>query len=173
MSKQCHQGLHREGPGVNIIGIDPGPTQSAAVVMCTALAMPIVDMVQEPNEKFLAIMREYREKLAPDIVAIEDVTYYGLSVGRDVFDTLKIIGRLQEMFDGKHRLVSYPDIAVHFCGQRGGVKTSNINQVLISRRGPKGTKKAPGILYGIREHVWSALAVAQYWIENNKPKEAL
>lgn len=160
---------------MNIVGIDPGPTQSAAVVMCTALARPIVDMVQEPNDKFLAIMREYREKLTPDVVAIEDVTYYGKTVGKDVFDMLKIIGRLQEVFNGTSRLVPFPDIAVHFCGQRNGIKTSNINQVLIARLGGKGTKKAPGILYGIREHQWSALAVAQFWIENNStnPKEAL
>lgn len=154
---------------MNIIGIDPGPTQSAAVVMCTALARPIVDMLQEPNEIFLASMREYKRKLTPDVVAIEDVSYYGLSVGKDVFETIKVIGRLQEVFDGSSRLVSYPDIALHFCGQRGGVKTSNINAVLVARFGKKGTRKEPGILYGIREHVWSALAVAQYWIETASP----
>ena len=43
-------------------------------------------------------------------------------------------------------------------------KDKNIRQALIDRFGPGkaaiGTKKAPGPLYGLKSHLWSALAVA-------------
>jgi hypothetical protein len=45
-------------------------------------------------------------------------------------------------------------------------KDANIRQALIDKLGAVGTKKAPGPLYGISGHLWAALAVADYAINN-------
>jgi len=37
-----------------------------------------------------------------------------------------------------------------------------VNQVLRDRFGEKGTKKNPGKLFGVHDHIWSALALAVY-----------
>jgi hypothetical protein len=37
-----------------------------------------------------------------------------------------------------------------------------VRQALIDRLGPQGTKKNPGPTYGMRSHLWAALAVAVY-----------
>ncbi|MFA5379305.1 MAG: hypothetical protein WC455_26350 [Dehalococcoidia bacterium] len=150
-----------------ILGIDPGPEQSAGVVWDGAF---VACHIQKPNAEF----REHLinlESLWPEgyqrpfIVAIEDVAYYGKVLNRSTFDTLKMIGRIQEIFDKNHACVFFPDIAYHFCNSRRGVNTAQINKVLVDRFGGKGTKKNPGPLYGIREHEWSALAVAVYYAE--------
>jgi len=39
-------------------------------------------------------------------------------------------------------------------------KDANIRQALIDKLGPVGTKKSPGPLWGVKSHIWSALAVA-------------
>jgi hypothetical protein len=37
-----------------------------------------------------------------------------------------------------------------------------VRQALIDRLGPQGTKKNPGPTYGMRSHLWAALAVGVY-----------
>jgi hypothetical protein len=58
------------------------------------------------------------------------------------------------------------DVKLHICGSQRA-KDANIRQALIDCYGGKveaiGKKKAPGPLYGISSHAWSALAVAQTW----------
>ena len=56
------------------------------------------------------------------------------------------------------------DVKLHLCGSPRA-KDSNIRQALIDRFGPGkekaiGLKKTPGPLYGVKSHVWAALAVA-------------
>jgi len=144
-----------------ILGVDPGPEQSAGVVWDGCF---VVAHVQKPNNEFREHLLNL-ESLWPKkfVVAIEDVAFYGKVLNRSTFDTLKFIGRIQEIFPDNHHLVYFPDIAYHFCNSRRGVNTPQINSVLRSRYGEKGTKKNPGILYGIKEHEWSALAVAIYY----------
>ena len=143
---------------MKILAIDPGPKQSAAV---TWLNNEIWDHFQCDNESFLIHMSYYKHR--PIMCVIEDMAYYSKVMNKSSFDTLKFIGRLQENFSDNHALVYFPDIAYHFCNSRRGVKTSNINAVLVDRFGGKGTKKNRGIFYGIKEHEWSAVAVAVYY----------
>ena len=53
-------------------------------------------------------------------------------------------------------------------------KDPNVHQALIdmyggSMKAAKGTKKAPGPLYGVKSHIWSALAVAVAWAKEREP----
>jgi len=101
------------------------------------------------------------------ILAIETVQNYGMAVGQTTFDTLIWIGRFVQAWPhGEVLLVKYPDIALHLCGTHRA-KDANIRAALWNRFGGTrqaavGTKRAPGPCYGLKEHMWSALAVAVY-----------
>ena len=147
-----------------ILGIDPGPTSSAAVLWNTKSEEVKASWTEENNlfrEKLIAV----RDTDPPGICVIEGITFYGKVLNVSTFHTLMFIGRLQEIFYGYYKIVYFSDIAYYFCGSRRGVKTSNINAVLLSRY-KKGTKKQPGPLYGVKGHEMSALAAAIYWWEN-------
>jgi hypothetical protein len=96
-----------------------------------------------------------------DALAIEMVASYGMPVGREVFETVRWIGRMQQVWHNPEavRFVYRQDVKLHLCGSPRA-KDANIRQALIDKLGPVGTKAAPGPLYGIKSHVWSALAVA-------------
>jgi len=145
-----------------ILGIDPGPSQSAYVVWDTK-TQQIVDHEQSDNITFRKNIIWLRDDIEPDICVIEGMAFYGKVMNGESFDTLMFIGRLREIFADNHELVYFPDIAYHFCNSRRGIKSSHINAVLANRFGGKGTKKNKGKLFGIKEHVWSALACCILW----------
>ncbi len=149
---------------MKILGIDPGPEQSASVLWDTE-EKRILGHSQAENGLFKVGIKIAWHEGEFEICAIEDVSYYGKVLNRSTFDTLKMIGRLLEICDPYTALVEFPSIAYHFCNSRRGVKTSQINKVLEDKYGGKGTKKNPGPLYGIKEHEWSALSVALYYAE--------
>lgn len=140
-----------------ILGIDPGPIRSAFVEWTPNR---ILSHGIYRNEELLEMFRAYTLNVIP---VIEMVQSFGMPVGREVFETVLIIGRLLEVFSSQDpKLVYRKDIKLHFC-QSPRAKDSNIRQALIDRFGSPGTKKNPGILYGIRADEWSALAVAVYY----------
>lgn len=148
--------------GMNkVVGIDPGPFRSAYVVWdgSSILAHGICD-----NILFLRLMKnDYAVNGYTHV--IEMVQSYGMPVGREIFETVLVVGRLLEIFnDYAPHLVFRQDIKLYFCRSMRA-KDANIRQVLIDRFGPQGTKKKPGPLYGIRGDEWSALAVAVYYSE--------
>jgi len=97
------------------------------------------------------------------ILAIEMIACYGMPVGNETFETCLWIGRFEEAFNpSRDSLRCYrKDIKLHLCGTTRA-KDPNVRQALIDRLGKPGTKKNPGPTYGVRSHVWSALAVAVY-----------
>ncbi len=102
---------------------------------------------------------------------IEDVTCYGMPVGKDVMDTCKTIGRLQErlgVIRDKRDIILAPKryIQLHFCNTTRS-KDTNIKRVLLDRFGEKGTKKKKGITYGLKDHAWSAFALT-IWYEDTQ-----
>ena len=154
---------------MKIFGIDPGPEISAGVLWDTELNR-VMGATQTENDLFrMAAKIEWKEGNF-NVAVIEDVAFYGKVLNRSTFETLKFIGRLQEIFAPYCQFVYFPDYALHFCNSRRGVKTSQINAVLTDRFGGKGTQKNPGPLYGIKEHMWSALAVAVYWADLNRSR---
>jgi hypothetical protein len=107
-------------------------------------------------------------------LVIEKIEGYGMAVGADVFETVFWTGRFFEAWGdaGSANRLARRAVKLHLCGVPQA-KDANIRQALIDRFGPGretaiGTKKAPGPLYGVATHVWSALAVAVTWADQTQ-----
>lgn len=146
------------------IAIDPGTEESALLTFDPARESPILEAEILPN---LYALDRIRESRTP--IVCEMVSSYGMPVGRDVFETVLWTGRFIEAaieFD----LVYRKDVKLHICNSTRA-NDANIRQALLDlfpRTGggktPQvGTKGQPGPLYGIKTHLWAALAVAVCW----------
>lgn len=148
-----------------LLAIDPGPVQSAWLVHNTATG-GIRSGTTSLNEVLLEMMRKPPPEL--ERVVIEKVEGFGMAVGAEVFETVWWSGRFAEaVFPIPVDRVSRRTIKLHLCGQMRA-KDPNVRQALIDRYGgpeARGTKKAPGPLYGIAGDLWSALAVAVTWAD--------
>ena len=133
-----------------VIGIDPGPRESAFVVWDGRHVVASGDL---PNRW----MAEYLDS-ASSPVACEWIESFGMAVGREVFETVFAVGMFSQHVD-LLRLVPRRDVKLHICASPRA-KDGNIRQALIDRFGEVGTKKNPGPLFGISQHRWAALAVA-------------
>lgn len=141
---------------MKLLALDPGTTHTAALTWCTS-SESVISSAIFPNEELIKLL----EVPFTDILYIEMVACYGMPVGREVFETVLWIGRFQERWSKESELVYRRDIKIHLCNS-ARAKDGNIRQSLIDRYGEPGTKKAPGKLYGIKSHLWAALAVAVY-----------
>jgi hypothetical protein len=144
---------------VRVIAIDPGSEKSGIVVFDTSTARVLQCHTQD--NPLVAAALECWGAAPSDVLAIEMVASYGMAVGRDVFETVRWVGRFQQAWHapGYVRLVYRQDVKMHLC-QSMRAKDANIRQALIDRLGAPGTKKNPGPTYGVKGHGWSALAVA-------------
>lgn len=150
----------------SILAIDPGPTESGFVVMKHGKITEhgIID-----SKDVRALLARFRHTVVAGaepkqfpIVAIEMIACYGMAVGAEVFDTCLWIGEFRGYMRPQPVTLCYrKDIKLHLCGTTKA-KDPNVRQALIDRLGKPGTKKNPGPTYGIRSHMWSALAVAVY-----------
>lgn len=142
-----------------IMAIDPGPDQTAWVCWD---GEKIHNATIEPNQQVINMLR-----LCPDEmdVHIEMVACFGMAVGKSVFNTVFWVGRYWEAWVqrslGSANLVYRMDVKMHLC-RSARAKDANIRQALIDRFGEPGVKKSPGTLYGIKSHLWAALAIAVF-----------
>jgi hypothetical protein len=138
-----------------LLAIDPGPEKSALIRW---LAPRISFARYAENSEILALLRSWRDGTDP--LAIEQVASYGMPVGAEVFETVYWSGRFAEAY-GADRVRRIPRLKVklHLCHD-SRAKDANIRQALIDRFGKPGTKKEPGVLYGIKGDLWAALALA-------------
>ena len=147
---------------MNILALDPGTTETAFVlwdgrrILCAG-HYPNADVRQ------VLIAKNY------DLVACEMIASYGMAVGREVFETCVWIGRFLEVAMGDTRLVYRRDVKLHLC-HSPRAKDANVRQALIDRLGPQGTKKNPGATYGMKSHLWAALAVAVYAFDTREAR---
>jgi len=169
---------------MRILAIDPGPTQSGVVVYGEG---GVIYAKQRDNEIFVAELRAEKwgpeiwgEMVEIDLLAIEWIENYGYAVGRDVFQTVYWIGRFAEAWWATSSCLLIPrrDVKIALCGKSTyrdpvtgsmkGIQDKHIRRAIINRfpaRGggktpAVGTKAKPGPLYGMKSHLWSALAVA-------------
>jgi hypothetical protein len=148
-----------------IIAIDPGTQQSAWVMMDEH---GICSSGIEDNEYLLDRVGCYAQiNQDSDYLLIEKIESFGMPVGADVFETVYWTGRFAEA--GKHwniERIPRKDVKMALCGSMRA-KDANIRQAIIDRYGGKdnaiGKKKTPGPLYGVKSHIWSALALAITW----------
>ena len=146
-----------------IIGIDPGPTESALVTYGDGPKWNVIGS----NDYMRQILYEPQLRDRDAVLAIEMIASYGMPVGREVFETCVWIGRFVECWPLPWRYVYRKDVKLHLCGSLRA-KDANVRQAMLDRfpatgggKVPQiGTKKQPGPLYGFKSHMWSALAVA-------------
>lgn len=149
-------------PSCVVIGIDPGPEQSA---YCILRGAEITKHGKISNEVLLAEIANAFSRSANGDAAIfiEMVASFGMPVGHEVFETCRWVGRIEECLKWcdyhKPTLLYRHEVKMHWC-KSTRAKDANIRQALIDAYGKPGTKKNPGPTYGISGDCWSALAVA-------------
>jgi hypothetical protein len=144
-----------------LLSIDPGTDKSGWVILEDGR---VSSSDVSPNAGVLELVSRWKEGLA-----IEMIAGMGMAVGQTTFDTCVWIGRFQQAYfqPDAVQFVYRRDVKLHLCGN-SNAKDPNIRQALLDmfpRTGggktPQvGTKTAPGPLYGVSSHAWSALAVA-------------
>jgi hypothetical protein len=146
-----------------ILGLDPGTTESAIVALESDGVVGMHDKL--PNDGLLVRLRSYCDA-GIDLLAIEDIASMGMAVGREIFQTVKWIGRFQEAWErrgGTVRLIYRREVKLFLC-ESSKANDSNIRAAIIDRYGGQahaiGVKKSPGPLHGIKADRWSALACA-------------
>lgn len=149
-----------------IVAVDPGPTESG---WCVFDGGRVVDSGVMPNADLLSHLQAGHFQEQGCRLAVEMIASYGMAVGREVFETCVWIGRFVQAWHAPEQadLVYRRDVKLHLCGT-SKAKDTNVRQAVIDlfpRAGggkvPQiGTKAAPGPLYGVTSHAWSALAVA-------------
>ncbi len=146
---------------MRILSIDPGPIESGLVVWDgkSILYKEIID-----NEK---IILEDLPLLEADILIVEQIKSYGMSVSDSVFDTVFWTGRFIQAWRGEWKRVPRREVKMHLCGSMRA-KDSNIRQALVDRFGVPGKKKAPGLTYGLKKDLWQAFALAVFWMDKDK-----
>lgn len=143
---------------MSIFAIDPGCEESGYAWLASGV---IATSGVLPNTQVLSLLKSWPREMSGISLAIEMVASYGMAVGKEVFETVRWIGRFQQAWSDPESviLVYRKDVKLNLC-QSLRAKDTNIRQALIDRIGPQGTKKEPGPTYGVKSHAWAALAVA-------------
>lgn len=146
-----------------ILAVDPGTEQSGWVLFD---GIRVADCGIHLNHD---VLRWVQAGQGADVLALEMVASYGMAVGRDIFETVRWIGRYQQAWSNPEavRLVYRKDVTLHLCGS-SRAKDQNVRQALLDLfpatgggATPQiGTKGKPGPLYGVSTHAWAALGVA-------------
>jgi hypothetical protein len=150
----------------DVLGIDPGPRESAYCHLRNGIVMGARKV---PNE----IMLGYLQGLdIADLsaVVIETIFPRGQSVGLDTMDTQFWAGRFAQVCDdasaGTWHKIDRQDVRFAICGSLN-TNDSSVRTALLDMWGGSkdaiGTKKEPGPLKSIKADMWSALAIAVAW----------
>lgn len=157
------------GESMKILAIDPGPYESAYVVLTDG--KPTM-FGKKPNAEILTAL--LLAGLSAEVV-VEWIASYGMPAGYEVFETAYWVGRFAQQggtFTTVQRLYRQ-DIKLHLCGSVRA-KDGNIRRALLDRFGgdkaAKGSKAKPGPCYGMSADVWAALAVAVAWHDGVRSK---
>jgi len=148
---------------VIVLGIDPGPTESAWMVLEDSKP---ADWSKQPNDGLLRKLDLFSRDC--DVLVIEKIESFGMAVGAEIFETVFWSGRFAEAWGNDFHRLGRKDVKMHLCNSMRATD-ANIRCALIDKFGGKeaaiGRKKTPGPLFGISGDCWSALAVAVTWAE--------
>ena len=148
-----------------MIGLDPGPTHSALVVVSGGL---IAAHHYCDNWAMRDLLAEYghhqvRDPSGPFMLTIEEMQSYGMAAGRSMFQTCVWAGRFAELYYQRCAVeaawLPRPQVKLRLCGTVRA-NDRDVREELLHRYGPQGTKKQPGPTYGMSGDKWAALAVA-------------
>ena len=145
---------------MKVIGIDPGNTESAIAYFDGEK----FDFTKTENDVFLIVLDAMIKEKSPDMIFIEGIQSFGMAVGATVFETAYFIGELKMWMkllheNTKYQIIFRKDVKMHHCNSMKA-KDGNIRQALIDRFGEPGKKNSPGLLYGCKADMWSAVAIA-------------
>lgn len=143
---------------MKILAIDPGNIESAYILVGENLK--ILEFGKVENYEMLKIC-DYLSGTRDVKVAIEMIASYGMPVGKEIFDTCVLIGRIYEIFyhsEIKPKLIYRKEVKLNLCNSVRA-KDGNVIQALKDRFGDRGTKANPGFFYGVKADVWQAYAV--------------
>jgi hypothetical protein len=145
-----------------VYAIDPGPTRSALVIFED---LRIHEAVELDNATLLDRLRNpsSTNRKGQYVLAIEKIACYGMPVGASVLETVYWSGRFAEAWEtstgGANVLrLDFSDVRLALCRARNA-KESYVRRAVLDRLGEPGTKKHPGVTYGVHGHAWSALAL--------------
>lgn len=148
-----------------ILAIDPGTEESGWVVYDDRDGAGLVSHGTYLNDEVLTLLSARRSEFVYDC-AIEMVASFGMAVGAEVFHAVLWAGRFYEAARRAGlsvRLIYRKQVALHIC-RSAAAGDANVRAALLDRFGGKkaarGTKKAPGPLYGLKGDAWAALGVA-------------
>lgn len=157
---------------MRILAIDPGSEESG---FCVLSGYSPVKFGKISNDAFKNL---FDDLFGCDVVVIEMVESYGMPVGREVFDTVRWIGKF-EAYAEKHGMdvefVTRKEEKLAICHSMKA-NDSTIRQALVDRFAPgtpnhgKGTKKEKGFFYGFKADMWSAFAVGVTYLDRKKEK---
>ena len=143
-----------------ILSIDPGPIESAYVILKDDLS--IQEFAKLKNDDLLGIIPCVFYNNHAKHFAIEAIASYGMAVGQEVFDTCFWSGRFWESAQNfknvKYQKIYRKDEKMNLCHSMKA-NDSNIRQALIDRFGVVGVKANKGWFYGVSKDVWAAIAV--------------
>lgn len=160
---------------VIVIGVDPGTDVSGLVVYDPGSPEPIVERVIADNDEIKRTLTLWAMTGTPVELAIEWPNSMGMPVGQSVFWTCWWVGVFSQVWkwftEEEPAFLQRNTIKHKLCGRIAGVNDSVIRQRLIDlfpadgrtttgRPSAIGTKKRQGPLYGLKSHMWQALAVA-------------
>ena len=152
---------------MKILAIDPGSEESG---FCVLDGYNPVKFGKISNKGFKHL---FDDLLGCGVVVIEMVESYGMPVGREVFDTVRWIGKFEAYAEHNWMAVEFvtrKDEKLAICHSMKATDAT-IRQALVDRFAPgtpnhgKGTKKKPGFFFGFSADMWSAFAVGVTYLD--------
>lgn len=171
---------------MNILAIDPGNVESAFTVYAAAIRK-VVRFAKVSNQKLLDNLHYLCTTYSIDAIYIEGVQSYGMPVGKDVFETAYMVGRIYERIQLLEleapvvgHIIHRSDVKMFWCKKTAHVKDSNIIVAVVDFFDPqrtygrfgKGTKKEPGPLFDMSKDCWSSTAIAIMGASYEKDRRA-
>lgn len=144
---------------ISCIAIDPGPERSALVLLRDDV---IVWHGINDNEDIIASMLSDAFDEVP--LVLEMIASYGMPVGAETFETCVWIGRFMQAWKGECSRLFRRDVKLHVCASPRA-NDATIRRAMLDRFGGPGTKRNPGMTYGLRADEWQALALAATWCD--------
>jgi hypothetical protein len=148
-----------------VYAVDPGTTTSALVVY-DLLARRIQAHRTDANAAVLDQLRA-DGSVGLGFLVVEQIEAMGMAVGAETFETVWWAGRFHQVWNGPAHRVTRRQVKLHLCGSMRA-KDPNIRQAILDRFGGSsavGKKAAPGPLYGLKGHEFSALAVGLTFVD--------
>jgi hypothetical protein len=157
-----------------VLGVDPGEKNSAYVLWRYDIGQ-VIGFGELPNTELIARLRE-PFRLWCDKIAVEVIRGYGLRTGNETYLSCQWAGRFLEAYESRGaqgfevQRKTKQGYVHHFCGHDGAGDTG-LYAALKDRFGDPGTKKAPGIMYGLKStHLRAAFAVAVFIADQVKER---